>query len=69
MVAHQYIQENGRDKGRTLNSQKGVTWSDNKDRKEMGMTDTPPTNIAPEQHVSKEKKAGHCPGDVTYLLT
>ena len=57
VVAHQNIQEDGKDKERFLNSQKGVTWSENGDRKEMGTTSTPPTNIAPEQHVSKEKKA------------
>ena len=42
MVVHQYTQENGRDKGMTTNSQKGVTWSENNDSNGMGKTDAPP---------------------------
>ena len=60
-VAHQHIQENRRDKGRITNSQKGVTWSENEDGKEMGKTNTPTTDIAPEGHVIKEKKVAHHP--------
>ena len=58
-VAHQHIQENRRDKGRIINSQKGVTWSKNKDGKELRKSDTPPTSITPERHVSKKKKVTH----------
>ena len=61
MVAHQHISEDERDKGRILNSQKGVTWSENDGREEMGTIDTPPTNIASERHTSEEKKAGNHP--------